>query len=131
VSTSWRGGGEAACDELVAALDRERSDRGLTEAADRAEASQVFVSTSTGPRRWRSAAELDRAEARAKVAFATASHASFVALEEAPERDRADREAAADRARDAYLLRERHRAVFERPLGRSPSRGREGPGIDL
>ena len=39
--------------------------------------------------------------------------------------------AAADRARDAYLLRERHRALFERPLGRSPGRGREGLGIDL
>ena len=39
--------------------------------------------------------------------------------------------AAADRARDAYLLRERHRALFQRPLGRSPGREREGPGIDL
>ena len=38
---------------------------------------------------------------------------------------------AADRARDAYLLRERHRALLERPLGRSPGRRREGPGIDL
>ncbi|MDA8356399.1 MAG: hypothetical protein M0Z95_08935, partial [Actinomycetota bacterium] len=39
--------------------------------------------------------------------------------------------AAADRARDAYLLRDRHRTLSERPLGRSPDRGREGPGIDL
>jgi hypothetical protein len=39
--------------------------------------------------------------------------------------------AAADRARDAYLLRDRHRALFERPLGRSPGRGRDGPGLDL
>ncbi|MHB1498380.1 MAG: hypothetical protein ACYCXN_10785 [Acidimicrobiales bacterium] len=39
--------------------------------------------------------------------------------------------AAAHRARDAYLLRDRHRAVFEGPLGRSPGRGREGPRIDL
>jgi hypothetical protein len=39
--------------------------------------------------------------------------------------------AAADRARDAYLLRERHRALLERPLGRSQGRGPEGPGLDL
>jgi hypothetical protein len=39
---------------------------------------------------------------------------------------------AADRARcRTYLLRERRRALFERPLWRSPSRGREEPGLDL
>ena len=35
---------------------------------------------------------------------------------------------AADRARDAYLERDRHRAPFERSLGRSPSRGGKGLG---
>ena len=45
--------------------------------------------------------------------------------------ERARAVVAADRARDAYLLRERHRAPFERPLGRLPGRGREGPGVDL
>ena len=110
-------GREAARAELVAALSRERSDRGLTEARDRAEAGRVYVSTSTGPRRWRSAAELDRAEARAKAELSMASRPAFASSGDAPALDRADREAAA-RARAAA---EAHRQAAEAERSRLPA----------
>ena len=110
-------GREAARAELVAALGRERSDRGLAEARSRAEPGQVFVPTSTDPRRWRSAAELDRAEARAKAELSMAARPAFATLEDAPERDRADREAAAQ-ARQAA---EGHRRAAEAEESRLPA----------
>ena len=114
-------GRDRARAELVAALGRDRSDRGLAEARDHAGAVQVFVSTSVDPRRWRSAAELDRAEARARAELAMASRPSFAGLDEVPQRDRADREAAAQ-ARQAA---ERHRRAAEAEQARLPGAERE------
>ena len=128
-------GREAARAELVAALSREHSDRGLTEARDRAEArgltearsraeardraeaGRVYVSTSTDPRRWRSAAELDRAEARARAELSMASRPAFASTGDAPRLDRADRAAAA-RARAAA---EAHRQAAKAERSRLPA----------
>jgi conjugative relaxase-like TrwC/TraI family protein len=110
-------GREHARAELVAALGRERSDRGLAEARDRAEVGQVFVSTSTSPRRWRSAAELDRAEARARAELSMAARPAFASAEEARALDRADREAAAE----ARAAAETHRQAAEAERSRLPA----------
>ena len=98
-------------------MGRERSDRGLAEARDRAEAGQVFVSTSTSPRRWRSAAELDRAEARARAELSMAARPAFATLEDAPRRDRSDLEAAAA----ARAAAEAHRQAAEAERSRLPA----------
>jgi len=110
-------GREAARAELVAALGRDRSDRGLSEARTRAEAGPVFVSTSTSPRRWRSAAELDRAEARAKAELSMAARPAFASTGDAPRLDRADREAAAE----ARAAAEAHRQAAEAERSRLPA----------
>lgn len=110
-------GREAARAGLVAALSREHSDRGLGEARSRAGAGRVYVSTSVDPRRWRSAAELDRAEARAKAELSMAARPAFASLEDAPRRDRADLEAAAG----ARAAAEAHRQAAEAERSRLPA----------
>ena len=110
-------GREHARAELVAALGRERSDRGLTEAHSRAEEGQVFVSVPTDPRRWRSAAELDRAEARARAELSMAARPAFASSGDAPRLDRADLEAAAE----ARAAAEAHRQAAEAERSRLPA----------